>query len=212
MAKKVEAKKSETKAASLKIKKKKLEKLYEKKPLVEFVVAILSIPSIILLLILNFKSLSNVNNAKLTPTPASSATLPVTNRHFFSRPVSTAPTPTTEVAITQTQSPCNTGLGPVSITSPNQGDTVSSNPVEVDISYDTSTYCSAVWSYSINGSGWSDYNNNSVALYNLPNGQIQFQLRVKSLTSSDTTTLTRNFNYNGQSNMPEPTTASGSAN
>lgn len=208
------AKKEESKLDKTKAKKKKLDKLYEKKPLVEFVVAILSIPSILLLLILNFKSLANINNAKLTPTPVSSVTLPLTNRHFYSRPVSLAPTPTTMVttSTTVTQAPCNTSLGPVGITSPGEGDTVSSNPVEVNISYDNATYCSAVWSYSINGSAWSNYDNNSVALYNLPDGQIQFQLQVKSLTSPDTTTLTRDFYYNGQSNMPEPTTASGSAN
>lgn len=114
--------------------------------------------------------------------------------------------------VTTAASSCNPSLGPVSITSPGEGDTVSSNPVEVQISYDNATYCSAVWSYSINGSSWSNYDNNSVALYNLPNGQIQFQLQVKSLTSSDTTTLTRDFYYNGQSTMPEPTSASGSAN
>lgn len=191
-----------------KMKKKKLDRIYEKKPLVEFIVATLSIPSIILLLILNFNSLRSIN-AKPTPTPTPTISVPGANQHFFVQPVSRAPRPTQSPLLTQ--APCNKNLGPVSITSPNEGATIGSNPVEIDIAYDDMDYCSAVWSYRINGGSWSDYDNRSVALYNLPNGSITFELRVKSLTSSDTTTLTRNFFYNGQSNLILPTNASGSA-
>ncbi len=196
MAKAELKKPSKTKLA----KKKKIEKLYEKKPIVEFIVAVLSVPSILLLLLLNFKSLTNPANAKPTPTPTNAISVPGSNSNFFSRPVIREPNTTTSTSDTQT--PCVKGLGPVNITAPNEGDTVTSNPVEVDIDYDNSTYCSAVWAYSINGSNWSDYNNNSVALYNLPNGPIKFQLRVKSITNSDTTTLTRNFTYTGSTNSP----------
>jgi hypothetical protein len=189
-------------------KRKRIDRLYEKKPYIEFIVAVLSVPSILLLLILNLKSLTNSNNAKPTPTPSQSAnvTFPNANPNFFTRPVSKEPNPT--LLPNETQAPCIKGLGPVSITSPAEGDTITTNPVEVDISYDDSTYCSAVWAYSINGSNWSDYNNNSVALYNLPNGSIKFQLRVKSLTSTDATTLTRDFTYQGPSSA---STASESA-
>jgi len=193
-------------------KKAKLDRLYSKKPLIEFVVAVLSVPSLILVLILNYNSIKNLNNAKLTPTPVANAIAPTGNvklPSFFTKPISRNIQPTESTATSQ--APCNKSLGPVSIASPNEGDTISSNPVEVDISYDNADYCSAVWSYSINGSSWSDYDDNSVALYNLPNGPIKFQLRVKSLTSSDQTTLTRDFVYNGQSNAVTPTNASGSA-
>jgi len=191
-----------------KAKKKKLERLYEKKPIVEFIVATLSIPSILLLLLLNLRALTNNNSAKPTPTPNGSISVPGTNASFYSRPVTREPKPT--VLPNETQAPCIKGLGPVSISSPSEGSTVASGPVEVDISYDDSTYCTAVWSYSVNGSNWSDYNNNSVALYNLPSGPIKFQLRVKSLTTSDSTTLTRDFVYTGSSNPTVPN-SSGSA-
>jgi hypothetical protein len=195
-------------------KRSKLDRVYDKKPLIELVVAILSIPSLILVVLLNFNSLKNLDAAKLTPTPGTTNTVPplntnTTNPNFFARPVTREPQSTE--ASSNSQAPCNKSLGLVNITSPNEGDTVNSNPVEIDISYDDTDYCSAVWSYSINGSSWSDYNNNSVALYNLPDGQIKFQLRVKSLTSSNSTTLTRDFTYTGQSTAPVPTTASGSA-
>ena len=80
----------------------------------------------------------------------------------------------------------------------------------VDISYDDSTYCTAVWSYRINDGSWSDYSNNSVALYNLPNGPVKFELRAKSTTSSDQSDLIRNFMYDGQATALS-TNASGSA-
>lgn len=199
-------------------KKKGLERLYDKKPLIEFVVAVLSVPSLILVVILNYNSLKNLSASKavLTPTPTSSVstsqtadTVNTAQPNFFTAPITRTPRPTEQPSVSQ--APCNKSLGPVNITSPNEGDTVNSNPVEIDISYDDGTYCSAVWAYSVNGSNWSNYDNNDVALYNLPNGQITFQLKVMSLTSSDTTTLTRHFTYTGQSTAATPTTASGSA-
>jgi hypothetical protein len=190
-----------------KAKKRKIEKLYEKKPIVEFIVAVLSVPSILLLLLLNIKTLTNNSNAKPTPPPITTNTSTGSITSFFSRPVTREPKPT--LLPDATQAPCIEGLGPVSISSPNEGDTVTTNPVNVNISYDDSKYCSAVWSYSVNGSNWSDYNNNSVALYNLSNGPVIFQLRVKSLTNSDSTTLTRNFTYEGQSTAPISASGSG---
>lgn len=193
-----------------KIKKKRLERLYEKKPLIELIVTILSIPSLILVVILNFNSLKNIN-AKPTPTPSTTATNPAaktTAPNFFTEPIINTPK-SAQSDINQTV--CNKNLGPITITAPNEGDTLTSNPAEIDIAYNNSTYCSAVWSYRVNGSSWSNYDNNSVALYNLPNGQITFELRAKSLASSDTTTLTRHFIYNGPSTATTPTTASTSA-
>ncbi len=196
-------------------KKKHLERLYDKKPLIELIVAILSIPSLILIVLLNYNSLENINgNNKPTPTssPVEKITVPSANTtvpNFFTAPITRTPRPTQ--APYETQQPCNKNLGSASITYPSEGSTVNSNPAEVDISYDNSINCGAVWAYSVNGSSWSDYSNNSVALYNLPNGEVTFQLRVKSIASSDSTLLTRHFTYTGQSTAPVPTTASSSA-
>jgi hypothetical protein len=144
---KVEQKKAKN---TQKAKKRKLERIYEKKPIIEFIVAVLSIPSILLLLLLNLKALTNNSNVKLTPTPSGAISVPGTNTSFYSRPVTREPKPTKPPD--ETQTPCIKGLGPVSITTPAEGDTVTANPVEIDISYDDTTYCSAVWSYSVNGS------------------------------------------------------------
>jgi hypothetical protein len=193
---------------------KKKKKIIDKKKHLEFVGALLTIPFLISVLILNFNSISNINNAKLTPTPApngkgGNGLLPKFP-NFFSAPIGTSTKNATTDPLA-TQGPCVKNLGPVSISSPNEGDVVSSNPVEVDISYDDSTHCGAAWSYRINGGEWSGYDNRSVALYNLPKGAIKFELRVKSITSSDTTSLTRNFTYNGQDSAIIPTNASSSA-
>lgn len=192
-----------------KVKKKRIEKLYDKKPLIELIVAILSIPSIILLAILNLKSLTNLSNAKLTPTPSVNISTGGSNANFFTRPITRQPNPSSAPSMSQV--PCIKNLGPVTITSPNEGDTVTSNPAEINISYDDIKYCGAVWSYSVNGGQWSDYNNNSVALYNLPSGSVTFTLRIKSLTSSETASITRDFIYNGQTPAVFPTNASSSA-
>jgi len=194
-------------------KRKTLEHLYDKKPLIELIVAILSIPSLILLVLLNYNSLRNLNkSSEPTPTPSANSTAPTVNTsmpNFFTASITRTPHPT-EI-LNASQAPCNKRLGPVTITYPSEGSTVNTNPAEIDISYDDNTYCSAVWSYSVNGSNWSNYNDSSVALYNLPDGQITFQLRVKSLTSTETTTLTRHFTYTGSSAAAVPTTASSSA-
>jgi hypothetical protein len=194
-------------------KRKPIERLYDKKPLIELVVAILSIPSLVLIVLLNYNTLRNSNKSpEPTVNPASNSAVPTSNTvmpNFFTAPLTRTPHPT-EVQ-NASQAPCNKSLGPVTITYPSEGSTVNTNPAEVDISYDNSTYCGAVWSYSVNGSNWSDYNNSSVALYNLSNGPVTFQLRVKSITSTDTTAVTRHFTYTGGATAAVPTTASSSA-
>lgn len=203
------AKKESIKAK--KTKKSKLEHVYDKKPLIEFIVALLSIPSIILLLILNFNSIKNLDNPKPTPTPDSTSNNFIKGTTGSGSNYYAAPVGIRHMLVPTAQPDCDKSLGPVSITSPGEGDTVIDNPVEIDISYDNSKYCGAAWSYSINGGTWSSYDDRSVALYNLPDGQITFDLRVKSIASSDETTLTRHFTYNGSTSAPIPTNASSSA-
>ena len=184
-------------------------RLLEKKQYIELIISILSIPFFISVLILNFNSIKNLNSAKLTPTPSPSSNVQNGNAPYGAPIGTIRPHPTT--ALSATQAPCKKGLGAVSITSPGEGDVVTSNPVEVDISYDDSVYCSAAWSYRINGGQWSGYDDRSVALYNLPQGTITFELRVQSIASTDTTTLTRHFTYNGENSAVIPTSATASA-
>ena len=180
-------------------------KLIKKKPYLEFVTAFLSIPVLITVMLLNVNTLKNIN-AKPTPTPSPG----VTRSGFYGTRVGTVkPTAT----FTGSQSTCTKGIGPISIDTPNEGDSVADNPVNVNITYDDSTYCEAVWSYRINGGSWSDYDNRSLALYNLPQGAIKLDLQVKSIVTSDQKVITRNFTYTGTNSVlvPNVTQASSSA-
>jgi hypothetical protein len=197
-------------AESLPKKKKKNipQRIVKKKPYFELATAFLSIPVLITVLLLNVTSLKSINN-KPTPTPE-----PVPNqRSFYASPVGTSHNSATPSVAANT-SPCKKALGPVTISDPGENDTVTNNPVTITIQYDDSTYCGAAWSYRINGSSWSGYDDRSVALYNLPRGQITFELRVKSIVTTDETTITRHFNYNGTQavDVPQSNNSSGSAN
>lgn len=162
--------------------------LVEKKKYIEFFTALLSIPVLITVIILNFNSVQNLKDVKPTDTPKQGG--------FFSMPLeknTDKVTPSTSANSQTTTAPCKKQLGPVAITSPEEGETITENPVSIIISYDDETYCSAVWAYRINGGTWSEYDDKSIALYNLPAGKIKFELKVKSVVSRDEKTLTRNF-------------------
>jgi hypothetical protein len=187
------------------VKKKPLHtKLIKKKPYIEFVTAFLSIPVLITVLLLNFNTLKNIGGQP-TPTPEPGGT----QTGFYAAPIGTNKPAATIGA--GTPGPCKNGLGPISIDTPNENDIVSNNPVTININYDNSVYCGAAWSYRINGSTWSGYDDRSLALYNLPPGHVKFELRVKSISSSNEKTVTRNFTYNGKGTVLIPNSASDSA-
>jgi hypothetical protein len=171
--------------------------LHEHKKYLEFFTALLSIPVLVTVIILNLNTLKSANkDAKPTETP--------TKGGFFSAPIEAEPTALTELSVTPS-APCKKELGPVSIDTPEDGETITDNPVSVVIVYDDDEYCAAVWSYRINGSSWSEYDDKSIALYNLPQGKVKFELKVKSVVSKEETTLTRNFTYKGNSTAVTPT-------
>jgi hypothetical protein len=155
----------------------------------------------------NLKTANTTNNTTnkspekiFITVPGSSSEQPVTNSSGTSGSLTV-------------QSPCKKELGPVAITDPSEKDVVIDNPVAITISYDDTMYCAAVWSYRINGGSWSDYDNKSIALYNLPQGNIKLDLKVKSVVANQEQSLTRNFVYKGSSIIqPTSPTSSTSAN
>jgi hypothetical protein len=169
--------------------------LPEKKQYVEFFTALLTVPVLITVLALNLNNLKTTNKKPTTQnTTVNSSSNNTPEKIYISAPTSAA-VPVNTISVTE--APCKPGIGSISIDSPQEGDTVSDNPVSIDISYKTNGYCQVVWSYRINGGGWSDYDDKSIALYNLPQGNIKLDLRVKSIVSDDQKTLTRNFVYKG---------------
>lgn len=173
----------------------------DKKPYIEFVTAILSIPVLLTVILLNLNTLTGnkekETNTKETTPQTIVVTAPATNN--------------TEPVVIKDEE-CIPEVGPIEITAPEDGETVEDNPVFVSIRYEQEDYCSVVWSYRINGGRWSDYDDRSIALYNPPPGNIRFELRVKSIVSDDSRTLTRNFIYQGTNIVQTTPTASTSAN
>ena len=174
------------------IKKLKLQKMH-----LDYLVGILSIPVLVTAIILNWGNLHKTDTPQASPTP--------TPQVLIISPATKAPTTN---PVPSPSGVCQKQIGPVDISYPQEGQTVSDNPLCITINYPDSSYCSVVWSYRINNGSWSDYNTNAPCLYNLPNGSSQFQLRVQSTASQDTKTLVRNFSYQGANNSPSPTPSS----
>jgi hypothetical protein len=168
--------------------------LPEKKAYLEFFTALLTIPVLITVIVLNVSNLKSQKDTKL-PTP----TLAVPEKVIVTVPVKNDSSTNSQIQSIPTATPaiCKKQIGPIEITSPEENDTLTDNPVNVDIDYTVGEYCAVVWSYRVNGGSWSNYDDKSIALYNLPQGSIKLELRVKSLTSNDQKTLTRNFTYKG---------------
>lgn len=190
-------------------------KLPDKKNHVEFITAVLSVPVMLTVIILNLNNLNQQKNNMQKQSPTTTAApiqivitgdkqktaddLPIANT---SEPTNT-PTPTI--------SSCIKAIGPVSIVFPRENEVVSTNPVCITISSEEK-YCSIKWSYRLDSGDWSDYTDSNICLRNLMNGAKTIQLKIKSTNSEDTTTLQRSFIYQGNSDQNPTPTASASAN
>lgn len=175
-------------------------KLPDHKQYVELITATLTIPVLATAVVLN------VNNLKpKTATPAATPST-VQEKIIYVSPGDTKDsTNNTTTATVPTATQCTKDIAPLTITSPAENDTITDNPVNITIDYDQGNYCSAVWSYRINGGQWSDYDDRSIALYNLPKGIIHFDLRVKSLAAAVERNYSRTFTYAGSNDQLVPT-------
>lgn len=164
-------------------------KLPDKKRYFEFITALLSIPVLLTVLILNIGSLKNKNVEKKDDLQRVTI-VPVQVTATDKKPL--------VVEKVVSEAACVRKVGPIEIVSPKQNETVGKDPVCIDIAYEEGDYCGVVWSYRINGSDWSDYNDKSICLYGLPSGEKEFELRVKSIAGEDEKYLTRTFIYSGK--------------
>ncbi len=154
----------------------------------DWIAGALSIPVLLTVIFLNLNNIASQKKNTVNP-PTNQPTEKII---VVPQNSNQEPSPTT----TPTSSACKKEVGPISITSPAEGDTVTGNPVCVTIKYDDPSYCSVVWSYRINNGDWSGYSNNSPCIYNMPSGNIKFDLRVQSTVSQDQQkTLSQNFEY-----------------
>lgn len=168
-------------------------RLPDKKQYLEFVTALLTIPVLLTVIISNVQTLQRQKQNDVSVTPIPSPTVQET------KPVSintTTPSPTVTISTTPSMTPsaaCIKEVGPVSIVYPEEGSTVTKDPVCIDISRTGVDYCAVVWSYRINGGNWSDYTDKSICLYGLSGGSKTLELRVKSIVTGAETILTRTF-------------------
>ena len=169
--------------------------LPDKKRYFELLTAVLSIPVLITVILLNLGSLRKEKNGNLSPTPIKTERV--------------TPIQIEITTIQPTAGECKKEVGPVEIVSPEENETVNDEPVCIDLSYKKGEYCAYVWSYRINGSSWSDYTDKNICLYNLPSGEKRLEVRVKSIASGDEKVLRKNFIY--QNPNPSPTIATSSA-
>lgn len=176
--------------------------LPQKKQYVEFFTAILSIPVLLTVIILNVSNLRGEDKSKeAAPTvqPKIVVTIPEQkNSTTSNQPVAKA-TPAEA---------CKKGIGPIDISDPAEGDSVKDNPIMITVDRPDEGYCAVVWSYKINGGRWSEYDDKSIALYNPPKGQITLDLRVKSVVTGEEKIITRKFSYDGSSDNTASSSAS----
>lgn len=164
-----------------------IKKLPDRKNHLDFIAAVLSIPVLLTVVTLNLMNLSDKNKSKKEEAEKPIIVQTVENK------VEKTPVPTEKPESTTSKEPCKKDVGPISISYPKEGDKVVDNPVCFIIKYEDPNYCSVVWSYRINLGNWSEYSGNSVCLYDVPPGDVKFDLRVQSTASNDQESLTRNF-------------------
>ncbi len=170
--------------------------LPEQKRYFEFIGAVLAIPVLLTVLLLNLGSLKK-EEPKPTPAPKEEIKVIIPTQEK-----ETSPPP----AGGPTSASCKKEVGPVEISSPTENQTLTEEPVCFNIEYKDESYCSVVWSYRVDNSSWSEFTDKSICLYNLSSGDHKFELRVKSTASSDEVQLVRNFTFKGKvSPTPTPT-------
>lgn len=170
------------------------------KSYVEIITAALTIPVLLTVLLMNYNNISKAQNPTPTPTPSESQkeVVYVPQKVVAGEKTSISPTITPTQAVDVKE--CKKDIGPVKIAFPNEGQTVDENPLSFIIDYSDDTYCSVVWSYRINGGSWSNYTTNNPIVYNIPNGNVKFDVKIQSTVTRTEQSITRNFTYKGANN------------
>jgi len=189
---------------------KRIQKWYvtlpDKKRYFELLTAILSIPMILTVILVNMSTI-NKSKESSTPTPTTAPIQvvvenPASSSGNINPPkINITPTPTP----TPTKVECKKDIGEIEILSPQEGEIIASNDLCINISTNNN-YCPVVWSYKLDNDNWSDYSNNNICLYNLTSGKKTLQVKIKSTVIDKTITLQRNFTYQNSTTSTPTTT------
>jgi len=186
---------------------KSIANLPDKKKYIEVITASLSIPVLLSVVLVNYLNIQD-KRSEVTPTPIITQAPQIITIIKDSVERNDTPTPTSVTSPAPTRKDeCIKEIGPIRINSPQEKESVVGNPLEIDIKYDQGDYCSVVWSYRINNGNWSNYIDDDIVIYNMDSGEKTFDLRVKSIVSSDSESLTRTFTYQNTDAISTPTVA-----
>lgn len=172
----------------------------------ELLSAVLSIPVLVTVILLNLNNLENMRSRSVEKEVVQKPAEPTIIERIIKKevsPTSTETPPPSSSSSTVTPQECIKEIGPVEIITPSENEVIDKDPVCIDISH-LNKYCSAVWSYRINNGPWSDYTDKSVCIYSLSPGEKKLELRVKSLVSNEQIILKRNFTVSEPSVTPSP--------
>lgn len=185
--------------------------LPDKKKYVEVITASLSIPVLLSVVLVNYFNIQEKRSRDTivpTITQEKQTNQSPTIITIIQKPDESAtPFPTIPISPTQsiTNEECIKDIGPITITTPEENEIVSENPLAIDIRYDQGDYCSVVWSYRINKSKWSEYIDDNILIYNMDSGVKTLELRVKSIVSDANKNIKRTFIYENTSIVISPT-------
>jgi len=182
-------------------------RLPDKKIYLEFITALLTIPVLLTVIISNVQNLQKQNTPTPTPQVTSTPALPDDKRMPKEPKNIFDPTMTTPIPTMTPSAQCKKEVGPINILYPEEGTTLSKDPICLDIVRTGEDYCAVVWSYRINNGNWSDYTDKSICIYGLSSGTKNVELRVKSIVTGNETILTRSFIVAGTT-TPTPTSTS----
>ncbi len=185
--------------------------LPDKKKYFELASAVLSVPVLVTVILINLNNLTGKNAAKnadnkLTPSYMPSVTI-IREEKVITPTTDAKENTPTPLSSTPTSTTCKKEVGPVIITAPRDNQVISSDFVSVELTEQTTEYCPVVWSYSIDGSAFSNYSDKSISLYNLPSGEHEINVKVKSTASEDEIQLRRSFYYNNPKSVTIAPTA-----
>ena len=187
-------------------------RLPDKKRYFEFITALLTIPVMLTVLITN---LNNINSQKALQKQTQTVPSPTAVQPQITKAAEKQSTSASGKPLTPTPTPdpvqCKREIGPVSIVNPEQNETVTADPVCIDIAREGTNYCAVVWSYRINGGAWSDFTDKSICLYSLSPGSKHLELRVKSVVTGGERVMERTFSVADTAISPTPIVSTSSA-
>lgn len=180
--------------------------LPDNKRYLELLSALLSIPVLVTVILLNVNNLENMRNRSLEKETIVQNPEPTVIERIIEREVlpTSEPSPSISSPVVTPSEECIKEIGPVEIITPSENEVIEKDPVCIDISR-PGKYCSVVWSYRINNGPWSDFTDKSICIYSLSPGEKKLELRVKSLVSDEQVILKRNFTIGSTSSTPSPT-------